>query len=98
MSGQVRTTFRQRVSSNSLIRNIADELIDDCAKLEIAVDYNAALLAVHLFSLDPKFGIDENVVVVNRKSMDALIRKCISIFSGRIFVEFCSRSNFHNVN
>lgn len=85
------------MSSNSLIRHIADELVEDCAKLEIAVDYNVALLTVHLFSLDPKYGIDESAAVVNRKSTDALIRKCISIFSGWISIKLLNSCNVHHV-
>lgn len=80
-----RTMFRQRMPSNRLICNIVDELIADCVKLEIAVDYNVALLAVNLFSLDPKYGISQDIgVVADRKSTDLLIRKCISLFSGKM--------------
>lgn len=80
-----RTMFRQRMPSNRLICNIVDELITDCVKLEIAVDYNVALLAVNLFSLDPKYGISQDIgVVADRKSTDLLIRKCISLFSGKM--------------
>lgn len=88
LSSSSPSTFRQQMAKNRLMCNIANDVVADCAKLEIVVDYNVALLAVNLFSLDPKYGINQHIAVADRKLTESLIRKCISLFSGMYEIYF----------
>lgn len=75
------------VEPNNLIKNIAQEVVNDCLKLDVTVEPNVALLAVHVhaLTLDPEHGLLEGAFV-QRKAIDCLIRKCIAIFSGALTI------------
>lgn len=80
---------KYQFEANNLVRSTAEEIIEDCAKLDIVVEPNVVLLAVHLFRLDPKYCINDGGAAVNHKSTDMLVRKCIPIFSGRFCADIC---------
>lgn len=73
---------KHKFNENSIFKKIVDDIVEDCNKLDISVEYNVVLLAVHLFALHPEYNVD-NFAMFNHKNMDYLIRKCISVFSGQ---------------
>lgn len=67
-------------NSTDILTNLAIEIVQDCRKLNQTVDYNVAFVIIDLLTLNNK---RKAASLFDRKEIQLLKQKCISILSGK---------------
>lgn len=69
------------VGSSNVIKNITNEVMRECAKVDVTVDENVVSLSIRLLSLDPSYGLRLDARY-DRRALEEFVQKCVGKFYG----------------
>lgn len=69
------------IGSSNVVKNITNEVVRECAKIDVIAVEHVVSLAVRLLSLDPSYGLRLDSRF-DRRSLEEFVQKCVEKLTG----------------